>query len=372
MLRSVFVTAMLMCSVAGAASAQNAPPVIDTIAFGSCAREREPQPIWTEIVAQQPDLFLFIGDNMYADFQDDNGKLVMKPVTDVRRIEEAYAALGAQEGFRRIQRTCPVLATWDDHDFGANDGGKEYPLKEAAKKAFWDFFGEPPASRRRDQQGVYQSRTFGPVGQRVQVILLDTRFNRDPLEVAAKEARTRRGPFIPTADTARTVLGEEQWTWLEAQLREPAEVRLIASSIQVIADEHGFETWGNFPHERKRLYDLIAKTSAAGVIFLSGDRHLTELSVERRPRDDGTVPPYELWDFTSSGLTERPQVVTDPNTFRAGPVRRETNFGIVRIQWAMPVAKTQIELIAHGDRGQIITRQTIFLDALQANNPPTR
>lgn len=366
MFRSALVTLGLVLSTASGTLAQSVAPALDTIAFGSCAREREPQPIWTEIVAQQPDLFLFIGDNMYADFQDENGKMVMKPVTDVRRIEEAYAALGAQDGFQRMQRTCPILATWDDHDFGANDAGKEYPLKDAAKTAFWKFWGEPPTSRRREQPGVYQSRTYGPVGQRVQVILLDTRFNRDALEVAPQGERKRRGPFVPTADTTRTVLGETQWQWLEKELKEPAEVRLIASSIQVVADEHGFETWGNFPHERKRLYELIGKTGASGVIFLTGDRHLTEISVDRRPREDGAVPPYEMWDFTSSGMNERPQVVTDPNSYRVGPARRETNFGVVRLQWARPVENTQVDLVAYGDRGQIITRQTIFLDALRA------
>lgn len=364
-MKRMLTAVLILASACSPGWAQPVPAAIDVIAFGSCAKEREPQPIWTEIVAQQPDLFLFIGDNMYADFQDENGKMVMKPVTDVRRIEEAYAALGAQDGFRRMQRTCPILATWDDHDFGANDAGKEYPLKDAAKTAFWNFWGEPPTSRRREQPGVYQSRTYGPIGQRVQVILLDTRYNRDALEFAPEGERKRRGPFVPTADTTRTILGEAQWQWLEKELREPAEVRLIASSIQVVADEHGFETWGNFPHERKRLYELIGKTGASGVIFLTGDRHLTEISVDRRPREDGAVPPYEMWDFTSSGMNERPQVVTDPNSYRVGPARRETTFGVVRVQWTKPVENTQIELVGYGDRGQIITQQTIFLDALR-------
>ena len=75
------------------------------------------------------------------------------------------------------------------------------------------------------------------------------------------------------------MLGEDQWAWLEEQLRTPAEVRLIASSIQVVAEDHGWEKWMNFPHERERLYRLIRETRAEGVVFLSGDRHLAELSM---------------------------------------------------------------------------------------------
>lgn len=366
MLRTCAIVALAgLTSFGAGAMAQTSSEPVDVIAFGSCARERDAQPIWTEIVAQQPDVFLFIGDNMYADFQEEDGKLVMKPVTDVRRIEEAYAALGAQDGYRRILRTCPVLATWDDHDYGANDAGKEYPLKEAAKKAFWDFYGEPPTSPLRNQPGVYQSRVLGPAGRRVQIILLDTRFNRDALDVAPKDQRTRRGPYLPTTDTSRTLLGEAQWKWLEERLREPAEIRLIVSSIQVVADEHGFETWGNFPHERQRLYALIDSTDAGGVVFLSGDRHLAEISVDRVPRLDGTRPPYPLWDFTSSGMNERARVVTDPNQYRVGPVRRETNFGVVNIKWQEPIEQTQIELIALGDRGQTLNRQTLWLGDLR-------
>lgn len=349
----------LAASLATPALAQ----AIDTIAFGSCAREREPQPVWTEIIAKDPDLFLFIGDNQYADVWYEDGKRVMKPIPNIERLLEAYRDLGNQPGYRRMQRHCPIMATWDDHDYGANDAGNDFSLRAESQQAFLDFYGFRENDPIREQEGIYHARTFGEPGQRVQVIMLDTRYHRDPLERASPGER-RGGPYVPTRDTGKTILGEAQWEWLEEQLRQPAHVRIIASSIQVVADEHGWETWGNFPHERQRLYDLIDETDASGVLFVTGDRHLMEIS--REPGDvAGRRAPYPMWDFTSSGLNERPRPVGDPNSFRVGPVLRETNFGIINIEWADSIERTRIHLEGYGDQGQMLTRQTVWLGDLR-------
>ena len=131
----------------------------------------------------------------------------------------------------------------------------------------------------------------------MQLLLLDTRYFRDGLERGKRGAVT--GPYRPTKDTRKTLLGEAQWAWLETQLRRPAELRLIASSIQVVSRENGWETWGNFPHERQRLFDLVKTTGANGVLILSGDRHMSELSCER-----GEAVPYPMYDITCSGLSK--------------------------------------------------------------------
>ncbi len=266
------------------------PELLQRIAFGSCAEQFKSQPIWDAVIARQPELFLFLGDNIYADTED---MAVMKA---------KYAQLGAQPGYQKLLATCPVLATWDDHDYGVNDGGEWYPKKVESQQIMLDFFRVPADSVRRKRLGVYGAYVFGPVGRRVQVILLDTRYfkSRHVKDTRSDEEKKKRnlvGWYVPNNDPQTTILGAEQWQWLEAQLREPAEVRIIASSIQVIADEKGMESWGNFPHERKRLYDLIGKTQAQGVLFLSGDVHFTETS----KTDQG---PYPLYDFTSSSLSE--------------------------------------------------------------------
>ncbi|MBX9737842.1 MAG: alkaline phosphatase family protein, partial [Phycisphaerales bacterium] len=185
---------------------------VQLIAFGSCARERKPQPIWSQIISAKPDLFLMIGDNHYADVWEKDGKMGMRPVEKIERIDEAYAALAAVPGFTELRSQCPMMATWDDHDYGANDAGKDFPLREQSKQVFLKFWGLGDDSAMREQPGVYHARTFGPQGQRVQVIMLDTRFNRDAITRLPREQRIEgRGPYAPITDKTKTMLGEAQW-----------------------------------------------------------------------------------------------------------------------------------------------------------------
>jgi alkaline phosphatase D len=142
------------------ATAEDRP--LTRIALGSCARQNQPQPIWDPIVAAKPDLFLFLGDNIYGDSRDMNV------------LRDKYFQLAAIIGFQKLHETCPILAIWDDHDYGADDAGAEYPMKVESQKLFLDFFKEPLDSPRRQQKGIHDAKVFGPVGQRVQIILLDT------------------------------------------------------------------------------------------------------------------------------------------------------------------------------------------------------
>ena len=189
--------------------------------------------------------------------------------------------------------------------------------------------------------------------------MLDTRYHRDPLQFN-NERSEGKGPYVFSKDQSKTILGAKQWEWLEKQLSKPADVRIIASSIQVVADEHGWETWGNIPHERQRLYQLIKETKANGVVFVSGDRHLMEISCDRTRN-----VPYPMWDFTSSGLTQRASEVSEPNMHRIGPVRRTTNFGVISIDWGNSSSTTKINLEGYGKQGQLITRQSVFLSSLK-------
>jgi alkaline phosphatase D len=313
------------------------------IAFGSCARQNEPQPIWGRIVAARPNLFLFIGDNIYADTED----------MGVMRAK--YEQLGAIPGYRKLLRTCPVLATWDDHDYGVNDGGADYPKREEAQRLFLEFFKEPPDSPRRKRPGVYDARVFGPPGKRVQVILLDTRYFRSAL----KRRDGSRGPYVPQTDPSATMLGEAQWRWLEEQLRVPAEVRIVASSIQVVPEDHGSEKWMNLPQERERLFRLIRETGAAGVIFISGDRHLAELSMM-----DGGVG-YPLYDLTSSGLNAGAKNWRsyEVNRYRVGTMNWGDNFGLIEIDWERtdPLIRLQVR----DGEGDIAIQRKINLSTIR-------
>ena len=338
--------------------------VLKRIAFGSCAHQDQPQPIWDSVVAAEPELFIFLGDNIYADTED----------MEVMRAR--YAQLGGQPGYQELLATCPVIATWDDHDYGANDAGAEYPMKRESQREFLDFFGAAEDDPRRQRDGIYMAWTYGPEGRRVQVILLDGRFFRSPLKGGFEPGEPGEGVYgryRPNPDPEATMLGEAQWEWLEQQLRQPADLRIIGSGVQVVADQHGSETWGNFPLERRRLLNLIRETGAGGVVFISGDRHLAEMSKVGADADEGVG--YPLLDVTSSSLN-RPsgnftpagtRFINEINPHRVGLVYFDINFGTIHIDWEQedPVVRLQVR----DGEGGVVLQQRLRLSDIQPPAP---
>jgi alkaline phosphatase D len=353
----LFSTILLTAALATSAIAADQP--LSRIAFGSCAEQHRPQPIWESVVAARPELFLFLGDNIYADTEN------------MEVFWAKYQLLGAQPGYQKLKATCPILATWDDHDLGANDAGGEHPKKKEAQKLFLDFFGVPEDSPRRKQEGVHHAQIFGPKGQRVQVILMDTRYFRSRLKTGFKPGEPgegRRGKYAPNDDPAATVLGPQQWAWLEDQLKVPAEFRILCSSFQAVADEHGSEMWGNFPRERKRLFDLIHTTGAEGVVIISGDRHLAEIS--RLPPEAFEIG-YPIFDVTSSSLNTPSgnftkagtRFANEINSYRVGLTYFDTKFGFIDIDWTQtdPVIRLQVR----DEKGDVVLQQRLARSQLR-------
>lgn len=288
---------------------------IETIAFGSCLKQTRPQPIWESVLQQKPDIFVLLGDNIYGDTRD------------MEKLESKWNDFSLIPGFRKLRQNSRVLAVWDDHDYGENDAGLEFPKKVESQKIFLDFLQEPKNSERRKTPGTYDSTMIGPPGKRVQFILLDTRYFRTPLKRAEKR-KSGKGPYSPNLSKEAKILGEDQWSWLEKVLSKEAEIRIIASSIQVVSTTHGWETWGNFPNERKRLINLLKEKKVAGTIILSGDRHSAEIS-----RLEGVLP-YPLFDITSSAMNQRQRPKFEKNIHRLGERYFEENYGMLKINWS--------------------------------------
>ena len=333
---------------------------VQRISFGSCAKQDQPQPIWDAIVAGAPDLFILLGDNIYGD------------TNDMRVLREKYGMLERQPGFVKLRATCPVLATWDDHDYGRDDAGAEFEHRVESQRVFLDFVGAAAGDVRRQREGVYWSAVYGPVGQRVQVILLDCRYFRSPLKkgFAAREpGEGYRGRYVPNEDSDATVLGEVQWAWLKQQLQEPAELRVIGSSYQVLSNQHGWEMWGNFPSERQRLFGLIRETGAEGVLLISGDRHLAELAALPAGGSEGVG--YGLYEATSSSLNAPSgnftklgvRFANEINPYRVGLTWFDTNYGNILVDWsaADPVIRVQI----CDQSGAVVLQQRLLLSQLQ-------
>lgn len=349
----------LLCLLTSATTSLAADsPILSRIAFGSCAKQDRPQPIWDAVVESQPQLFLMIGDNIYGD------------TDDMDLLWKKYQMLDAQPGFQKLRATCPVMGTWDDHDYGANDGGVEFPKKRESQQLCLDFFRVPKDSPRRQREGVYHAEIFGPPGKRVQIILTDSRYSRSPLTRSTRKAEPGegyRGIYEPQSDPSLTMLGEAQWKWLAEQLRQPAELRILASSVQVLPTQHGWEMWGLFPRERQRLLHLIRDTKASGVVLISGDRHLAEQM--RIDSDESTVA-YPLLETTSSSLNAPSgnftkagvRFATERNRYREGLTFFDVNFGTILIDWSEsdPVVRMQVR----DEKGGVVLQQRVSLSEI--------
>ncbi|MGB0369757.1 MAG: alkaline phosphatase D family protein [Opitutales bacterium] len=306
---------------------------ISSIVVGSCYRQSSHQEFWRPLLEKKPDLALFVGDNVYADKAD-----------SIDGFEAEYAKLGESFGFQQLELSARILATWDDHDFGINDGGADYPHKERSEAIFEEFWKIPADHPSRSRPGVYQQYTLGPEGKRVQVILLDTRFFRSPLKKAPKD-HPKKFRYLPDASKDKTMLGEAQWKWLEETLKKPAELRIIASSIQVAAIQHGWEHWGNLPLERQRLFDTLAKSEAQGIILVSGDRHHGEISKVPPATTGLKYPLYEITSSSLNGPNRRAYPGHEPNEHRIlGLNRPEENFGAIQINWDASPATITLSL----------------------------
>jgi alkaline phosphatase D len=183
------------------------------------------------------------------------------------KMKSDYESLKKQNGYLELVKDIPVMATWDDHDYGFNDSGVEFYKKEEAQTLFLDFFNVDKNSPRRKQSGIYTAKEFKTKKGTIKVIVLDTRYFRTALVKATKESKKR---YVANVDINSSFLGTTQWNWLENELRTSlADFNIIVSSIQVLSSEHGFETWGNFPNDVEKLKNTIFKSKAKGVFMLS-------------------------------------------------------------------------------------------------------
>ncbi len=327
---------------------------ISRIALTSCSNPAKDLSFFGQVEAKNPDLLLMMGDNVYGSYSPKDPNLPS--------LSEAYGKLAEVPAFKSLVSKVPTQAVWDDHDYGINDGGGDFAYKAQAQTMFNQFWNTPASSPLRKRPGIYRAFQAGPKGQVLQVIMLDTRYFRAPLVLTDQRDAPGKERYVPhPPGSGADVLGEAQWAFLKAELEKPADVRLIVSSIQVVADGHGYERWGNFPDAQKRLYDLIAQTGANGVVFASGDRHYGSINQIR----DGVA--YPLTDITASAINMPFRVAegtisyNEPATTRIGEGYAAVNFGLIEINWA--ASTLTLNLI--GDGGNLAASTTLDLKNLR-------
>lgn len=254
-----------------------------TVALGSCAYVNEPpfdrpgEPyggdyqIYTNIHRLRPDIMLWLGDNTYlreADWGSRNG--VLHRYTHTRSLTELQPLLASTHHY----------AIWDDHDYGPNDSDRGFREKENTLDAFKLFWTNPTYGT-REVPGICTSFEWADID----FFLLDNRWHRSP------DLRT-------TGE--RQILGDEQIEWLVDQLAtSQAPFKIVAIGGQVLNPVAKWENYATFAEERQKLIDAITREKIKGVLFLSGDRHHSELTKMDR---SGLWP---LYDLTVSPLTSR-------------------------------------------------------------------
>tara|TARA_B100001057_G_scaffold139351_1_gene139002 strand:+ start:561 stop:1523 length:963 start_codon:yes stop_codon:yes gene_type:complete len=270
------------------------------LGLGSCLDQDFPQPIWNSIEKENLNYFIFLGDNVYGDSPD--GKL--------DKLKYAYKK---QESLLpNFLNDINVLSIWDDHDYGLNDGGGSYSLKKESQKMFLDFWEIPSDDMRSSREGIYfsQNKTF--FNKKFKLIFLDTRYFRSPL-VGPK------GKYLKNKSTDSTILGINQWDWLEKELDEYFDFLIIFSSIQIIPEDHGFEKWGNFPNDRNKFFSLLEK-NVNKTVLVSGDRHLGGIY-----KKDGFI------EITASSLNKPGSLFFETDKYLLGKTYRQENYGIIEI-----------------------------------------
>ena len=297
------------------------------IAFGSCLDQDLPQPIWSTIQKDEVNAFIFLGDNVYGD-DNSSGELNI--------LQKAYSKQKLKLPSWLSEKD--IYSIWDDHDYGENDGGNSYKGKKESQELFLNFWGIPNSDQRHTQEGVYFDHEFMADGVRVHLIGLDTRYFRSELDGGFRSYK------VNDNDQA-TILGTNQWSWLNKTIKKDADLIILMTSIQLLATNHAYEKWSLFPSERKKMLKLIDGLDTTTII-LSGDRHRA-----------GMYKYNNIYEITASALNKpssrKSSNETDPLLLHEMYVKE--NYGLMLIDGGSKKVKFSLKDI----EGNIINTKTI-------------
>jgi len=270
------------------------------IGIGSCLDQDFPQPIWQPIEEENLDYFIFLGDNVYGDSIFEN----------LYKMKRAYSK--QEKLLPDFLDQTDIFAIWDDHDYGKNDGGSDYKYKKLAENLFLDFWNVPINDVRRSREGIYFSENKVFFNRKYKLIFLDTRYFRSQL-------KGKKGSYQKNNDESSTILGKEQWTWLEKELNSNFDYLFIFSSIQIIPEDHGFEKWSNFPNDRTKLLKILEKYKDRTILF-SGDRHRS-----------GIYKRNGIIEITSSSMNKPGSSFFETDKYLIGETYPQENYSVLKI-----------------------------------------
>tara|TARA_E500000331_G_scaffold21100_1_gene18553 strand:+ start:46 stop:1008 length:963 start_codon:yes stop_codon:yes gene_type:complete len=287
------------------------------LGLGSCLDQDFPQPIWNSIEKENLNYFIFLGDNVYGDSPDGS----------LDRLKSAYQ--NQKSLLPAFLDDINILSIWDDHDYGLNDGGRDYIFKKESQKMFLNFWEIPKDDIRSKQEGIYFSEDKTFFDKKFKFIFLDTRYFRS-------ELLGLKGKYAKNESPNSTMLGINQWEWLEKELDGYFDFLIIFSSIQIIPQDHGFEKWSNFPNERIKFFSMIDKYINK-TLLVSGDRHR-----------GGIYKKNGFFEITASSLNKPGSLFFETDKYLLGKTYRQENYGVIEI------SKNNIDVILKDKAGKIL------------------
>ena len=289
------------------------------IIFGSCSDQKIKMNHWKEIVSFKPNYLFLLGDNVYGDYYGNNHNNLVR----------AYNLLDENKYFKYLKNNIPIISIWDDHDYGINDGGKNWIYKDISKEIFLSFFNVSKNDIRYKRQGIYKSYKLNISNKLIKVIALDTRYFKDNFKIDKSNNRNKK--YTEDYDASKTILGSTQWKWFEREVKDNYDILIILSSYQVISKSHGWEKWNNFPHERKKLFNIISQLNKPTII-LSGDRHVG--GIYKHENSD-------VYEFTASSFNKNTFYKSEQDPLRIGELIYENNYGVLEINNSNIIGKIQ-------------------------------
>ena len=313
-------------------------PTKVTLGMGSCAPS-DPNRIWAQVIKEGCEGFIFLGDTPYVDTSD----------LDLARTK--HRQFLAQPEIREMIKRLPCWGTWDDHDFGRNDGHGDFKGKQICRAAFTEYRanatfghdtkGNMQPNRFGDGQGIYTSFCYGPI----EFFLLDPRWF----------SRTENSWADPSKTTC---LGKQQWQWFKRMLLASTATFKCITTGMIWDDKKNGEKddWGTYYYERDAIFDLIKQEKIPGCLLLGGDIHVS------RALNYGPRVGYDLWQFIISPMHHRVipslnvphanlvHAAAEPNVFLKMQIDTTASPATLKATWVNLDGKRIFEVITDSDK----------------------
>ncbi len=299
------------------APAADIPAPVRFAFSGDTNFQRAPFYLMSDIAAQQPDLFIWFGDVIYADVTAGG----LGPATTLDEYRAKYRQVRGDEHARAALHACALWAGWDDHEVGNDYAGLDPNLSRdqlaAAEQAFFEYIPVERSGLLDDPNRTFRSMRYGAYAE---FFFLDERQYRD--EEAVDECKgnvdpdgfilgdlTRNSECRAVLRADRSLLGDAQRQWImNGLLQSDARWKFVINNVPLsYLAVYPYDRWDGYDEERRTLLEFIDAAAIDGVVFLTTDIHGNGYNPDLGEYFRAQRPDYEL-----SGIVPIREFITGP------------------------------------------------------------